>query len=119
MIIDPESPEAPRRRWPFLVGWCCAAITIVVALFITHDPLPQQPLVTVSPSQVPPAFASVSPNIAVLQVPVSRSRITQFVTVSRLPQGSITYLDHTGTRIAVGPNDNLLIPPDSQTTRLR
>ena len=120
MIIDPQPPETPRRRWPFLVGWCCAAITIVLALFLTHDPFPHQALVTLSTSHVPPTFASVSPSISVEQVSIAETlRRSGVAARENARAGRNVYLVNTDTWIAVGPNDNPLIPPGSQTTKLR
>lgn len=119
MIVDPQPPDPPRRRWPFLLAWSLAALTLVGAIFLTHAPATPEAAVAVSTPPAAPASTSVSSSITVQRIPAGRSRITQPISVSRLPQGSIIYLDNTGTWIAVGPNDNLLIPPDSRTTDLR
>jgi hypothetical protein len=121
MIIDPQPPEAPRRRWPFLLVWSLAATTMAGSLFLTHTPASQDALVAENTPPTAPTTASTPPSssISVQRVPTGKSRITLFSSVSRQAQGSITYLDNTGTWIAVGPNDNLLIPPDSKTADLR
>lgn len=118
MIIDLQPPDPPRRRWPFLLAWSLAALTIVGAIFLTYAPATPEGAVAVS-TPAAPASTSVSSGITVQRIPGGQSRITQYVSVSRLPQDSIIYLDNTGTWIAVGPNDNLLTPPDSRTTDLR
>jgi hypothetical protein len=114
MIIDPHPPDQSRRRWPFLFAWSLAACGIVVALYLTHTPAS----VPLSAPQVQPAAAAASPRITVRHVLEGRSLITRSVSVIRAPQGSIIYLDQTGTWVAVGPNDNVMIPPDSSSTRL-
>ncbi|HCU12172.1 MAG TPA: hypothetical protein DGB72_08615 [Gemmatimonadetes bacterium] len=138
MIIDTEPPDPPKRRWPFLFAWSLAAMTTVLALFLTHTPASQQASVAVSASQAPSTSASVSRSVIVQQQQVSAG--PTYVTRQRvdlsapgaivlsapgaiLPSaaGAIVYLDYAGHRIAVGPNDNLLTKgaPDSQTTGLR
>ena len=119
MIIDPQPPDPPRRRWPFLLAWSFAALTIFGAIFFTHAPATPEAAVAVSTPPAAPASASVFSGITVQWIPAGQPRITQFLTVSRLPQGSIIYLDTAGTWIAVGPNDSLVIPPDPRTTDLR
>jgi hypothetical protein len=122
VIIDPQPPDPTRRRWPFLLVWSLAATTIIGALLLTHTPAQQRAPVAVNTPLAASASTSVSSSISVERLPAGQSRITQYpqyLNMSRLPQGSIIYLDNTGTWIAVGPNDNLLIPPDSQTTNLR
>ena len=121
MVIDPQPPVPPKRRWPFLLAWSLAAVTIVGAFFLTHTPGSHEAPVAVSTPPTAPAAAPTPPSssTSVQRLPAGQSRITQYLSVSRLPQGSIIYLDNTGTWIAVGPNDNLLIPPDSQTANLR
>jgi hypothetical protein len=125
MIIDPQPPEAPRRRWPFLVGWCCTAITIVLALFLTHAPLSQQPPVARSASATPSASASRS--VIVQQLPVGLHTTVQPIDGGRKPSISIldypntvTYLDNGGLRITVELDDHLLTEgPRGSTTHLR
>jgi hypothetical protein len=122
MIIDLEPPDPPRRRWPFLLAWSLAAMTIVGVLFLTHIPAWQEAPVAVSTPPAAPASVSVSSSIGVERLLAGPSRITQYpqyLIASRVPSGSIIYLDLSGTWIAVGPNDSLLIPPDSQTTKPR
>jgi hypothetical protein len=137
MIIDTQPPDPPRRRWPFLLGWSLAAMTIVLALFLTHAPASQQASVAVGASQAPSTSASGSTSVIVQQqvsagwtygtrqrVDLSRpGAIVLSAPGAILPSapGAIVYLDYTGRRIAVGPTDNLLTggTPDSQTTGLR
>ncbi len=126
MIMDLQPPEPRRRRWPFLLAWSLAAMTIVGAIFLAHAPTTPEAAVAVSTPSAAPASTPAStpaPSTITVQripgIPAGPSGSTQFLSVSRLPQGSIVYLDYAGTWIAVGPNDDLLIPPDSHTTTLR
>jgi hypothetical protein len=83
MIIDSESPDPPSRRWPFLAGWCCTAITIVLALFFSHNPLPQQPAVTISTSPAPSASAVVSRSVILQEVSAGPYSVMQRVDGNR------------------------------------
>ena len=114
MIIDTEPPEPPKRRWPFLAVWSAAAIVIVLALFLTHAPASRQAVVAVRTSQDQPASASISLGIGVEHVSVAETLRRSGVDVRESARAS-----RSSTWIVVGPNDNLLIPPDSQTTNLR
>lgn len=114
MIIDTQPPDPPTRRWPFLAGWCCAAITIVLALFLTHNPLSQPPPVAMPAS--PTLSASVSRSVIVQQLPVGLYRTVQRIDGGRKPfvsildyPNTVTYLDNGGLRIAVVLDDPLLI----------
>jgi hypothetical protein len=126
MIIDPQPPEPPTRRWPFLAGWCCAAITIVLVLFLTHDPLSQQASVAVSASQAPSTSASVSRSVIVQQLPVGLYTTVQridgrkpLISILDYPN-TVIYLDNGGQRIAVLLEDHLLIDDTRDlTTNLR
>jgi hypothetical protein len=133
MIIDPQPPDPPGNRWPFLFAWSLAAMTIVGALFLTHTPASQQAPVALNTPPVP--STSVSSANSVQRLPAGQSGITQYpvyVSVGGLPLGSIVYVDNASTWIAVGPNHNVFrvlgcpdgcgvedIPPHSQTTNLR
>jgi len=90
MIIDTEPPDAPRRRWPFLAGWCGAAITIVLALFLTHEPLSHQPPVATTTSPTPPA--SVPGNVIVEQLPVGVYTTVQRIDGRGLPSYWTTHV---------------------------
>jgi len=88
MIIDTEPPDAPRRRWPFLAGWCGAAITIVLALFLTHNPLSHQPPVAMTSS--PSAF--VPRSVIVEQLPVGLYTTVQRIDGRGLPSYWTTHV---------------------------
>jgi len=119
MIIDAEPPDPPKRRWPFLAAWSVAAIVIVLALFLTHAPASQRAVVAVSTSQGQPASASIFLSIGVERVSVAETRRRSGVDVRESARAGRSSPSTTGTWIAVGPNDNLLLPSDSQTTDLR
>ena len=121
MIIDTQPPDSPTRRWPFFAGWCCAVVTIVLALFLTHTPFSQPPPVAL-PSATP--SASASPSVIAQRLPVGLKTTVQRIDSGRRPVISILdypfnviYLDNGGQRIAVVLEDPLLIDdtPDVMT----
>ena len=107
MIIDSESPDPPSRRWPFLAGWCCAAITIVLALFLTHNPLPQQPPVTMSTSSAPSASAFVSQSVILQDVSARPYSVMQRVDGGRGPGTTVILEYHLLTDGPRGSTTNL------------
>jgi len=128
MIIDLQPPEAPRRRWPFLLAWSLAAVTIVLALFLTQTPASQQASVAVSASQAPSTSASVSRSVIVQQLPVGLYTTVQridggrkpFISILDYPSSVIYPLDNGGQRIAVELEDHLPIQDVRDlTTNLR
>jgi len=119
MIIDTEPPDPPKRRWPFLAAWSVAAVVIVLALFLTHTPTSQKAVVAVSTSQGEPASASISLSIGVEQVSAAETLRRSGVDMREKARADRSSTRTTGTWIAVGSNDDLLMPPDSQTTSLR
>jgi hypothetical protein len=120
MIIDDQPPDRSSRRWPFLMVWSVAAITIVFALLLTHPPASQLAPVTGDIAQ-PPSPGTSGPARVLLQPPPVGSWVINPRLGEQLPTGAtrttrlgdlsfpgaIVYLDYTGQRIAVGSSDDL------------
>lgn len=100
MIIDPQPPEAPRRRWPFLAGWSLATMTIILALLFTHTPVSERTSVAIGPSAAPSRSVSRSastPGFRVQATPApSPTRVPIAVPVHVIG----TVVDDAGTGIS-------------------
>jgi hypothetical protein len=107
MIIDSESPDPPSRRWPFLAGWCCAAITIILALFLTHNPLPQQLAGAMSTSPAPSASAFVSRSVILQEASAGTYSVMQRVDGGRGPGTTVILEYHLLTDGPRGSTTNL------------
>lgn len=114
MILDPERPDAPARRWPFLIGWSLAAGAIVCGFFLAQPRTPAPQHGPVSGLATPAATAAGAPSLIGRQVSmVSRHSEGVRPTLASPPSsafdgGVLTYLDYNGQQIAIGLHDDLV-----------
>ncbi|MEA2662956.1 MAG: hypothetical protein QOH08_2528 [Chloroflexota bacterium] len=113
MIIDPEPPDPPRRRWPFLVAWSVAAIAVALALFLAQHPSLRSTVDAAEPPSdiVRPVRRVDPPAVPGFIVPFRisdprPSEPTRGVPVLLELPG--TYVNYAGQRIAVGLLDDLM-----------
>lgn len=114
MIVDPERPDAPTRRWPFLIGWSLAAGAILGGFFMAQPRTPAPQSVPGSGLTTPAATESGASSTIGRQVSmVSRHPQGERATFpspswSAVDGGVLTYLDYNGQRIAIGLHDDLV-----------
>lgn len=114
MIVDPEQPDAPTRRWPFLIGWSLAAAAILGWFLLAQVQTPAYPSGPVSGLTTPAATAAGATSATYRPVSVVSRRPNgerpTFPSPSSYSEdgGVLSYLDYSGQRIAIGLHDDLI-----------